>query len=106
MIYGKYNNRQKDYLAMTINREYLETIVYSQRNTDEIFEELLNAAKSAKLNGTPQSTAVRLFGELGGDGTKISQELDSCISSVLEIVVGYCSPDVRIWEEIWDNTEE
>jgi len=91
---------------MKITRDYLEKIINSTETTDVIFNELWNAAKIAQKAGMSQGDAIRLFGELGGDGSTISKELDSCISSVFEIVAGHCAPEVRLWEDIWDNTKE
>ncbi|MDR0336594.1 MAG: hypothetical protein LBI18_05840 [Planctomycetaceae bacterium] len=84
----------------TIDIDYLNTIIESGKSIDEIFDRLLDAAREAKQNGMTQKEAADLFSKLGDDGINISSELDGCIASIVEIIVGYCCDNLKIWEGI------
>ena len=90
----------------TINYEYLQQIVLSDKSVEVIFDELVNSAKEAKEAGMTHQEAVILFGKLWDIRDDISSELDGCISTINDMVLGHCATEVRLWGKIWDSTNE
>ncbi|MDR2170106.1 MAG: hypothetical protein LBP59_08195 [Planctomycetaceae bacterium] len=86
-----------------IDLSYLYEIVYSSKTPEEKYYKLVEAARTAKDQGMSRRETGDLFGKLWDIDDSVEAELDGYISSVLEIIYGYCLEQYRIWPGAWDE---
>ena len=89
-----------------VDRDYLDEIVFSTSDWEQVFDRLMDALRLAKTQGMTQDEAASLLDSFCDDprvpyseerGAK--NELYETIMSIIEVVVGYCSPTYRIWDQ-------
>ena len=84
----------------------LKEIVYSNNSPEQKYYLLMEEAKKAKMQGMSQEEAGDLFGKLWDIDDFILSEMDGYISSVLEIIYGYCAESSRIWPDVWEPKQK
>ena len=83
-----------------------QEIISSSKKPEEKFQDIVDAAKSAKKQEMTRRETADLFGNLWNIDTAHLRELDGYISAVLDMICGYCVERCRIWPGVWGSEKD